>query len=891
MARATSGTIVSGSTIYAYVEVDGWSVHSDRCYFNARGGVTSPYYWAINCTGQLKYWENGSEHNFGSGWTDYFGGYGDLELASASSDYFTRGAGDRWVSIGCYVSNSRGSGTAWLNDYFVPHLPSEPTNLSATRVDDNTVTLQWGAPSRSYDKMCLEVAVDGNWQGEIAVLSNSATTYQWSGMAVGHTYQFRARAFYQNAYSNYTTCPTVIYTSPLAPTSIAASAVTGSTDVNVTLENASQTANRLEWRVTSDSAGTEVLLSGYVDGELGTPITSLTIQGIQGEAYIGVRNVHYVDADNHQESSWLTSSKVVTICPPLAPTLTKIPDTVQVGTVTLAWTHNWVDGSAQRKWRLQYKVGEGAYTVVNSTEQTASDTSYQILVTDGQHITWQVRTWGAASTGGEIDNDGGSPWSGTDEFTAYSLPSLSFQSPADEIHVMPLVVEVTFNDTHADGVTGTCNEAKVYIKKGNETKYTENASISGNTISVSVDTSEFPIANNSEYSIVVEALSSTTLRNTATKSLRTNFTEPTYGTLQVTNDPDNGYVSLIATYDNSVTHGKNLLEPKLYTGISYNPTVGTTVAPVESSEQLTAGADGTFTIGTAATWKQYSFVVPCSEDDELYQSVKFSTTGTAFGTTWGYLDADKKVLSKHNDTTMPQTFSGTLIPDEGAAFYYLLFTNRGGATSTITIEKPMISAGTAEQPYEPYVEYVEAVSISVSRINADGTPTPLLVGGVNGSGIVDKYAPLNTPYEYAVTTNAASQAVNTVYVENTFRTDRWYIYWGLDNCIYTEYTSGGVNGTLTFPNRKRVFYSGRKDPVSYNDAAVDFALASKIISFDRKDTEKVMKLMYEGARGVVKTSNGYVYHADFDFGFNDNLKRFHRGELNLTAHKIDGAKL
>lgn len=182
----------------------------------------------------------------------------------------------------------------------------------------------------------------------------------------------------------------------------------------------------------------------------------------------------------------------------------------------------------------------------------------------------------------------------------------------------------------------------------------------------------------------------------------------------------------------------------------------------------------------------------------------------------------------------------------------------------------------------------EADTISVSRVNADGTTTPLLTDGASGSGVVDKYAPLNTPYQYAVTTTSAAKAIRTVYVDNLLESDRWFAYWG-DNMASAKWNpdNGGIQ--LARPQKVRVFYAGRKDPVSYDGAAVSLTETPSWVVVDRSEVAPFVQLIEDGGRGVYKSCDGWVYHADFDLTLTPKYIAIgYYGGVGLTVTRIAG---
>lgn len=705
----------SSFTAYAYTEAE-MEVGATECTYRHLGGITSPYYFEATADSDLWWEESGSRYDYASG-SATFNGYGDLKLCDEHG-YFTRQASDRTVYLGVTTSMMGASADAWLT-YIIPHLPDAPASITATRVSDNQVTVSWTAPTRSYDAMCLEVSIDGGSWSEFTQLWNASTSTTYGQASADHSYRFRARAYYQSAYSDYTSPTAAVAMTPSAPQSISVAA-SGGTNVAVTLTNNSPVATSLEYQTSTDG-GSTWSASTTVSG---SPVTSFSTS-VSGTALIRVRNKNATGV-----SDWLVSDPITTICQPAPPTLRtpsgSVYDMAQ-GDIEFSWLHNSLDGSAQTAYQLRYAINGGAWTTLSGTTSQSRTVSIGTFSV-GNAVTWQVRTKGADANY--------SDWSQTGAFSVYTAPTVSITSPGATITGMPISLTATYSDMAGF----TCQAATVSLTKDGRTLYSEAATISGTSITSSLDVSEFLPTNGETYTVVVNARSSSGLQTTANATFLVDFTEPPEGSLQIVNTLDTGYVSLTAAFDNT-------------------------------------GADA------------------------------------------------------------------------------------------------------------------PAVSISVARVNADGTITPLLTDGASGSGIVDRYAPLNTPYQYAVTTKAASQAVKTVYVDNIIESDYWFAYWG-DNVAKAKWNpdNGGIQ--VTRPQKTRVYYAGRKDPVSYDGHAVALTETPSWMFIGKDEVDVFVKLIEDGGRGVYKSCDGWVYHADFDLTLTPSYTAIgYYGGASLGITRIAGDRL
>ena len=706
----------SSFTAYAYTEVD-WSIGETACTYRHLGGVTSPYGFGAQASAELEWWE-GSWHDYdpevtGSG---TFSGYGDLKLCE-TTDSFTREAQDRTVSLGCSVSMMGASARAWI-DYTVPHLAPVvhwAEDDPVVRNSDNSITLTWDAPALEYSAMCLEVSIDGGSWSQFAVLWNTATSYTWTECSADHSYQFRIRSNYLASYSAYEVCPTVVVNTPAAPAALKVAATSG-TYVTVTLENPSTVATSTSYQLSADGQtwpGAEVT---------GQSTTSFSVN-MGANHYIRVKNVNATGS-----SAWIVSGYIQTVTKPNPPSISASMQTWDIASsLTVSWVGSYPDGSSQTAYKYKMRKNGGAWsetTVDPSTATSLTLTPAAAGVSAGDTFSISVATKGAASSFSDYPAEL--------VIQVAQKPTVVVTSPGDEVSTMPIEVRATFSDTG-----NTCEAATCTLKQGTAELYSEDMAISNGALSC--DISEFLPDNNAAYTLEVYAISSTGLSQTAVVPFATNFLEPVEGSLSIANDPETGYASLVASFDNT-------------------------------------GAD------------------------------------------------------------------------------------------------------------EP------AVSISVTRINLDGTRTTLIANAPSGSGIVDRFAPLNIGYKYAVTTTASTKAVKVVYFTNEIKTPRWFAYWG-DNIAWARWNpKGGV--TITRPEKKRVHYVGRTYPVSYDSLAIDQQNTLKVTALLDEWSDGFADLMRDGGRGVYKGADGSVFWADFEYSTSADYASATRiDEVSLTITRIDGEKL
>ena len=263
-------------------------------------------------------------------------------------------------------------------------------------------------------------------------------------------------------------------------------------------------------------------------------------------------------------------------------------------------------------------------------------------------------------------------------------------------------------------------------------------------------------------------------------------------------------------------------------------------------------------------------------------------------------------------TTMgtASNISGTITTDEflpsSGNTYTLAVSVRSSDTLTATASISMpVSMGEpyhgtldiANDPDTGYVSLTVGWDSATGAVSADYATLyrvtewgRVLLGDnlADGAGIVDMYAPLNTDYYYEVVTHASSTAIFTVQFPNNLATTRWFAYWN-GSIAWAKWNPKG-SYSLTRPEKKRVHYAGRKWPLSYDSRAMDEQHSMSWTVVDLGDwSNGFRQLMDDGGRGVYKSCDGHVFHADFDFTSTPDYTSLTKmGEVSLTITRIDG---
>lgn len=214
--------------------------------------------------------------------------------------------------------------------------------------------------------------------------------------------------------------------------------------------------------------------------------------------------------------------------------------------VTLAFTHNPVDGTAQTAAEIRYRPSASNDWTTVTLGSEASTTA--TLATNADYI-WQARTKGTA--------DGYGPWSGTQTFSVYEVPSLTLGlSPLEggAISGMPVSYEVGYLDMGGTFAAGTIavldgSGSSLYTEQLPETQTVKG---SESIISGTISMDELLLEDGGTYTFQVSARSSDSLTASASGTYLVAIDgEPSHGILEVENDPETGYVSLVVGWDAS----------------------------------------------------------------------------------------------------------------------------------------------------------------------------------------------------------------------------------------------------------------------------------------------------------------------------------------------------
>ena len=370
------------------------------------------------------------------------GGWTATDMASKSVNV-NKDASAKNVSLSVRVYNHSGyhdgtsTGTATVTVPALPvELPNAPSGCAASYVSDSSASVTWtnGSTDSTHPRTAtlVERRTDGGEWVQVASVGTSVANWTDNGIESDHQYEYRVCASNSAGKSSYATAAAAVYTTPAAPTAVVLDKTSAST-VSVDVEGAAPYATGYDIESTYDGGSTW----GSVASNASLPYSA----GVgAGTVRFRVRAVR-----GELASAWTLSASLVTICPPLAPTIVSAPAgaIANGSTATVSWTPNHPDGSAQEAAQVKVTYPGGSSTTFGVT--TATSWTSSALTTNGTY-TVQVRTKGLDPSYGE--------WSDAVSWQVQTPPSVAITQPAtDGATVASVPYTVTWTVTDPTGVS------------------------------------------------------------------------------------------------------------------------------------------------------------------------------------------------------------------------------------------------------------------------------------------------------------------------------------------------------------------------------------------------------------------------------------------------------
>lgn len=295
--------------------------------------------------------------------------------------------------------------------------PAAPSSFSVSRVSDTQQNVSWTRnPTTAAPYTNMEVwrrSVDGGSYTRVATLSGTATSWSDTSTSANRRYTYRVRATNSAGSSPYSNTD-AISTTPATPGAPIATKLSNG-DIWVTRPTLSSVA--AQWQVRE--------VGGSILATLGDSVLRWT-HTAPNPLVTHTYQIRAVSSDPTLYSGWSAASNTVQlITAPAAPTnLSPNGDVLDMTNPTvLSWNHNPLDSSEQTAYQIRRRRAGGGWTTQSKTTSTAETETWPAnrYTNGGANVEWQVRTWGAATTGGS-DGSGASPWSATAVIQPFAQP-------------------------------------------------------------------------------------------------------------------------------------------------------------------------------------------------------------------------------------------------------------------------------------------------------------------------------------------------------------------------------------------------------------------------------------------------------------------------------------
>ena len=328
--------------------------------------------------------------------------------------------------------------------------PAAPTGMGVSRNSDTSHTISWTrtnptSASNPYQNMELQRWDNvGNTWATIVTLG-SVSSYTNTSTKADRQYRWRVRAKNSAGASAY------IYsgywsTTPASPNTPVASKI--SNDIKLTWTNRATEGTGIEiWHAENGvwEGAVETVLSGQP-----TTYTNINPDPAKTHTYkLKAIAGQSDDAPNLYSAFSGQSNTIQLLTNPAAPTQLSPTSGVKdaaTQAIVLSWNHNEVDGTAQTKYDIQYRMNGGSWTTVSATTATQSKTFAAGTLANGAQMDWQVRTYGQYATAPAY-----SPWSAMATLTLSAAPEAGvvFPDGATPVATSRITAQWSYSDEEA----------------------------------------------------------------------------------------------------------------------------------------------------------------------------------------------------------------------------------------------------------------------------------------------------------------------------------------------------------------------------------------------------------------------------------------------------------
>jgi hypothetical protein len=407
----------------------------------------------------------------GGGWAPYdFRSYSSKQIGSGSANVAHNSNGTKTAS-GSYAANDSAGGNfgsangSWsLGLTTIVDVPDTPTDVTCTYVSDTQMSVAWSRPTVTNDApntSQISQSVNDAAYSDLAPIS--VTTSVTIAASANQKIRTKVRESNSAGTSAWSTESIAAYTTPAAPTSVAA---TKDASLNIVLTWVSNVAFTEHQHVIQHGT-----VSGGVttwDGSDLSTIAAGTSTFTHMAPDAASLHVYRVFAKNTDagalSSTKVTSNTVQLLAPPNKPTLPALgPFVDKAKPFVPTWVHNPVDTTSQTAYEMGYSTDGGTTwsTTGKMTSAVSSKTFAASSYAADVALTIRVRTWGQATTGGS-ESTGASPWSDLATVTFKTRPVVTITAPVNGGTYTKSALTVALGFSQAEAATFVNATIKVY---------------------------------------------------------------------------------------------------------------------------------------------------------------------------------------------------------------------------------------------------------------------------------------------------------------------------------------------------------------------------------------------------------------------------------------------
>ena len=417
--------------------------------------------------------------------------------------------------------------------------PGTPTSPTLTRNSDTQMTLKW-TRNEATNGVATGFAVQTSTNGAAMAAAGSIQPASTVTLATAANRKVTARVQASNSKgtSAWSATSNAIWTTPAAPTGVSA---VKNADNSVTVTWTPKAAYSEHQHIVQHGVVGSNNAITWDSGTLGTVAggTSTFKHSNPPTTQVHVYRVAaQTTATPTLTSAYTQSNSIQLLTAPNAPTLKTLPQTAnKTVALTVTWTHNPVDSTAQTAYQIQYSTDAGkTWTTVAKTTSTTSSWTIPANQWGGNTaLTVRVRTWGLATTGGS-DSTGASAWSNQSTVTFKTPPVASITSPANNAVVTQAALIVTVGFTQAESATPV--RATITLTDVTANKVLETL----NTTTLPSTRMATRLIDGGTYKLTATALDSNGLTSAASaaSTFTVDYTDPVPADVTATYLPDSG---------------------------------------------------------------------------------------------------------------------------------------------------------------------------------------------------------------------------------------------------------------------------------------------------------------------------------------------------------------